>query len=69
MWSNLFFLFQLLENVSDGDLSQETADIKLPLEVANSEIMTKDKEIIDLQESLEKAREAQIKVCTLHCTM
>lgn len=36
--------------------------MKLPLEVANSEIMTKDKEIVELQEEIDKSKEAVTKV-------
>lgn len=38
--------------------------MKLPLEVANSEIMTKDKEIVELQEEIDKSKEAVTKVGT-----
>ena len=52
---------QLLDNVADGEVSAETADLKLPLEVANSEILTKDKELMELQEEMEKTKEVLAK--------
>ncbi len=52
----------MLDNVVDGDFNQDTVDMKLPLEVANSEIFIKDKEIVELQEELDKIKQLLTKV-------
>lgn len=54
-----------MDNISGGDSDQETSDItniKLPLEVANSQIAEKDKEIEQLCNKLKKLEEQSKKV-------
>ncbi len=53
---------QLLDNVGDEEMKEGTIDMKLPLEVANSEIMTRDKELSELQVDVDKIKEALTKV-------
>ena len=53
---------QLLDNVGDDEMKEGTIDMKLPLEVANSEIMTRDKVLSELQADFDKIKEALAKV-------
>ena len=53
---------QLLDNVGDEEMKEGTIDMKLPLEVANSEIMTRDKELSELQVDVDTIKEALTKV-------
>ena len=47
---------QLLDN-KDGDVPGETADVRLPLEVANAELSSREKKMKELEESIAQSKE------------
>ena len=52
---------QLLDN-KDGDVSGETADVRLPLEVANAELSSREKKMKELEESISQSKEQYAQV-------
>ena len=52
---------QLLDN-KDGDVSGETADVRLPLEVANAELSSREKKMKELEESIAQSKEQYAQV-------
>ena len=52
---------QLLDN-KDGDVPGETADVRLPLEVANAELSSREKKMKELEEVIAQSKEQYAQV-------